>query len=40
MTFVIIARQIDLSVASIIAVSSVVLGYTQALVTTPGWSYY
>ena len=31
MTFVIIARQIDLSVASIIAVSSVVLGYTTSL---------
>ena len=31
MTFVIIARQIDLSVASIIAVSSCVLGYTTSL---------
>ena len=31
MTFVIIARQIDLSVASIIAVSSCVLGYTTSI---------
>ena len=31
MTFVIIARQIDLSVASIIAVSSCVLGYTTSV---------
>ena len=31
MTFIIIARHIDLSVASIIAVSSCVLGYTTSL---------
>ena len=31
MAFVIIARQIDLSVASIIAVSSCVLGYTTSI---------